>query len=78
MSIVTEQFAAMSRYAPSAMSRRNSEVPLLCGNKRKASSRLGDTSKEYCQNTSLHGFQYLGKIHMRRPPKAEVVRKGVA
>ena len=51
----------MSRYAPSAMSRRNSEVPLLCGSKRKASSRLGETSKEYCQNTSLHGFQYLGK-----------------
>ena len=60
------------------MSRRNSEMSLLCGNKRKVSSRLGDTSKEYCQNTSLHGFQYLGRIHMRRPPKAEVVRKWVA
>ena len=39
------------------MSRRNSNVLLLCSNKRNASSRLGDTSREYCQNTSLHGFQ---------------------
>ena len=74
----------MSRYAPSAMSRRNSEVPLLCGNKRKASSRLGETSKEYCQNTSLHGFQYLGKEDSHATsavgdtPKAEIMRKGGA
>ena len=55
------------------MSRRNSNVLLLCSNKRNASSRLGDTSREYCQNTSLHGFQvewhWTLDPHLPKAPK---------